>query len=374
MRNQLQPVLFIAGGGTGGHIQPALAIAEAFSARRPEVDIRFCGTANGMESKLVPATGHPFHTIRARGFPRVPSREMMRAFADLFAGRKACAALIRQYQPFAVVGTGGYVCGPLVAAARSAGLPVVLHEQNAFPGRANRMLSRGARLVCVSYEGTARYFPRAREVILTGNPVRNVFFHTDRMEARRALGLPQESRMVLMLGGSQGAASLNSAVLGWVSAGLAEDVRVVMAVGERNWAQVRSQAKGIPGLETHAYLENIHQYMAAADVVISRAGALTCAEIAAIGCPSVLIPYPYAAGDHQTVNAQVFEQTGAAIRIADQDFSADKCSRVLSLLLADPRRRERMGKAARTLARPAAAAQIAQALENIFRESGHGKA
>ncbi len=374
MLKEKHPVLLMAGGGTGGHIQPALAIAEAFAARCPEVEIHFCGTEHGMESKLVPAAGYPYHVVRARGFPRWPSRALVRALADLHAGRKTCTALIRQYHPFAVVGTGGYVCGPLVAAARRAGLPVVLHEQNAFPGRANRYLSRGARLVCTSYENTTRYFPHAQEVLMTGNPIREVFLHTDRLQARQMLGIPEDEHLVLVLGGSQGAVSLNAAVIGWAKVGLPQATRVIMAVGERNWPLVHEQAQDILGLAIHAYLPDVHNYMAAADLLLSRAGALTCAEIAALGRPSVLVPYPHAAGDHQTFNARAFAQKGAAIHIADQAFNADVCGRVLCSLLADPSKRKQMGEAARSLARPAAATQIAQALTKILWESHDGQA
>ncbi len=372
MPERINPSLLVAGGGTGGHIQPAVAIADAFAALHPEVDIRFCGTAHGMESKLIPAAGYPYHPIRARGFPRRPSVELFRASADYLAGRRQCEALIREYRPFAVVGTGGYVCGPLVAAARRAGIPVLLHEQNALPGRANRFLSRGAHSVCISYEGTGTFFPRAKSVLLTGNPVREIFFHTDRDEARNRLGLKDDEQLVLALGGSQGAASINAAILAWSAAGLPPGVRVVLLAGSRNVEQVRSQGAGMPGLEIWDYLNDIHVYMAAADLIVCRSGALSCAEIAALGRASVLVPYPFAAGDHQTFNALVFERQGAAIHIADRDFQSVAAREQMESLLSDPARLLQMGRAARELAKPDAAGMIARRLETILMEAGHG--
>ncbi|NLN45295.1 MAG: undecaprenyldiphospho-muramoylpentapeptide beta-N-acetylglucosaminyltransferase [Clostridiaceae bacterium] len=366
-----RPVLLIAGGGTGGHIQPALAIAEAFAAVHPETDIRFCGTSSGMESTLVPAAGYPFHVIRARGFAGRPSMDWIRAALDLRAGRKACSALIRKVRPFAVVGTGGYVCGPLVAAARRARVPVLLHEQNAFPGKANRYLSRGAHTVCISYEGTERYFPKARNIRLTGNPVRSVFFHTDRGASRTALAIRPEEKMVLVLGGSQGAASINGAILDWAAQGLPAGVKVVLMTGKRNVEAALARGAGLPGLDIRDYLQDVHLYMAAADLLVCRAGALTCAEIAALGRPSVLVPYPYAAGDHQTHNALAFEKRGAAVHVPDAQFTADHAARVLGTLLKDPDKLAHMGEAARSLAMPRAAADIAASLAAILTESGY---
>ena len=372
MPEEKRPALLIAGGGTGGHIQPALAIADAFHAAHPDIPIHFCGTARGLENDLVPAAGYPFHAVRARGFPRKPSLELFHAMADHIAGRRACEKLIQEYRPFAVVGTGGYVCGPLVAAARRLRIPVLLHEQNAFPGRANRFLSRHAHTVCISYEGTGRYFPRAGNVVLTGNPVREVFFSTRREEARGILGLGDGERLVLALGGSLGAASINSAILGWCSGGLPSGVRVVLAAGRRNADETRRLGAGITGLDVRDYLQDAHIYMAAAEVIVCRAGAITCAEIAALGRPSVLVPYPFAAGDHQTFNARAFEQCGAAVLVPDKEFLSLNARDILESLLDNPARLMEMGQAARALARPDAAARIESELETIYKEAGHG--
>jgi UDP-N-acetylglucosamine--N-acetylmuramyl-(pentapeptide) pyrophosphoryl-undecaprenol N-acetylglucosamine transferase len=365
------PTLLIAGGGTGGHIQPALAIADAFASRHPDASIHFCGTAHGLESELIPVAGYPFHPIRARGFPHRPSLDLLPAVVDYFAGRKACSRLIRQYGPFAVVGTGGYVCGPLVAAAKRAGVPVLLHEQNAYPGRANRYLSRGAHTVCISYEGTETWFPGARRVVLTGNPVRGLFFNTGKKEARERLALKENERLVFVMGGSLGAATLNTAMLGWCAGGLPDGVRVVLMAGRKNADAVRREAAGVAGLDVRDYLQDAYLYMAAADLLVCRAGAITCAEIAALGQPSVMVPYPFAAGDHQTHNALAFERQGASIHMADRDFLPEAAGRLIASLLADPGRLHRMGEAAHALAMPDAAASIGEELEALLLESGH---
>ncbi|MBP7402450.1 MAG: undecaprenyldiphospho-muramoylpentapeptide beta-N-acetylglucosaminyltransferase [Clostridia bacterium] len=367
-----KPVLLVAGGGTGGHIQPAIAIADAYAAANPDVEIRFCGTAKGMESTLVPAAGYPYHAVRASGFPRRLSAALWRAAADFVAGRRECARLIRTYRPFAVVGTGGYVCGPLVSAAKKAGVPVLLHEQNAYPGKANRYLSRGAHTVCISYEGTERYFGKAGDTLLTGNPVREVFFRTRSEDARKSLGLADGDRMVLVLGGSQGAASITEAILAWSRAGLPDRVRIVLMVGRKNFEGILREAAGLHGIDVRDYIQDVHVYMAAADLLVCRAGALTCAEIAALGKPSVLVPYPYAAGDHQTFNALAFEREGASLHVPDGAFTPSAAGGILESLLADPDRLRSMGLAAATLAKPDAAASIAERLARIRRETGHG--
>ena len=372
MKGHDAPVLLIAGGGTSGHINPAIAIADAFCARHPDADIRFCGTARGLESRLVPAAGYPIQPIRASGFPNRPSLKALRAIRDFLAGRRACRALIRKYRPFAVVGTGGYVCGPLIAAARGAGVPVLLHEQNAWPGRANRTLSRGARTVCTGYPDTEKYFPKADRVIWTGNPVRASFFSMDRAEARKQLGWSEDRPVVLATGGSQGAVSINRAVLDMMEEGLPESVHVVLAAGPRNEEEVRNEAGPYANLDVYGYLEDMDRYMAAADLLVCRAGALTCAEAAALGKPAVLIPYPYAAGDHQTVNAKALEQAGAAVHVPDNRLSEGRLREEVRSLLNDRARLDAMGRAARSLARPEAAEAVAFELEKLLPDKDRG--
>lgn len=363
----------LAGGGTSGHINPALAIAEQLRRDHPTADIRFCGTARGLESDIVPRAGYSFTAIRARGLPSKPSKEMFRAVADFIAGRSQCRKILREFRPNAVIGTGGYVCSPVVAAASSLGIPVILHEQNAFPGRSNRMMSRNSKAVCVSFPGTERYFPAGTPITLTGNPVREIFFHQDRQTARQALGLDEKQPIVLVMGGSLGARTLNQAVLGlpdtFVSdiagaAGLAP--QIILAAGKQHYDSVKSAAAGKTWLSVHEYIYDVHLYMAAADLLICRAGAMTCAELAALGRPAVLVPYPYAAGDHQTYNARVLSDAGAAVLCPDGQLTPEWLKERLLELFKTPGRLNQMGQAAADLSRPDSAAAICKRIYEVM--------
>jgi UDP-N-acetylglucosamine--N-acetylmuramyl-(pentapeptide) pyrophosphoryl-undecaprenol N-acetylglucosamine transferase len=364
--------LVIAGGGTSGHINPALAIADQVRLDHPDAQIWFCGTARGLESELVPRAGYEFIPIRARGLPNRLNREFMAAVADFLAGRAECRKLLRKIRPDAVVGTGGYVCSPLVSAAARLKIPVLLHEQNAWPGRSNRLMARHSQVVCISLAGAERHFRTRAPIVLTGNPVRPVFFQLDRRQARQSLGLDPDSRVVLATGGSLGARSINEAVLGLAAEPafqtlLARERLVIhLACGQQHASDIQARAAGLPWLVVHAYLHNMPDYLAAADLVISRAGAMTCAELAALGKPAILIPYPFAAGDHQTANARVLEAAGAAITLADRELTAARLAGELARLLPDTPRLTQMSERAAHLAAPDAAAKICRCLYAII--------
>lgn len=358
----------LAGGGTSGHINPALAIAEQLHRDDPAAEIRFVGTARGLESQLVPRAGYPFTAIRARGLPHRLNRELLRAVLDFFAGRAQCRSLLREFRPDAVIGTGGYVCSPLVAAAAALKIPVLLHEQNAFPGRSNRLLAHRSQVVCISMPGAEQYFRTRAPIVLTGNPVRQVFFELDRDTARQRLGWAAAERVILVTGGSLGARSLNQAVLG-----LSQDANfqafinqhpltIHLACGKQHREAVEAAAQDLPWLKVHEYLHDLPLYLAAADLVVGRAGAMTCAELAALGKPAILVPYPFAAGDHQTANAKVSETAGAARRIADSDLTASRLTTELLDLISQPGLLDEMGQKARTLAFPDAAEKICHSL------------
>lgn len=363
----------LAGGGTSGHVNPALAIAEQIKKEDPEADIRFCGTARGIEHEIVPRAGYPFIAIRARGLPRRLSAELFRALADFLAGRRQCRRLIRTFRPDVVIGTGGYVCSPVVAAAASMHVPILLHEQNAFPGRSNRLMARRSQMVCISFPGTERWFSAGTPIVLTGNPVRSLFFQLEREEARRLLQIDPAQPVVLAMGGSLGAQSINQAILGldpWLRDPAAWPAgrrpQIHLAAGQRQYDAVAAAAAGFSWLKVSAYIHDIHLVMAAADLLICRSGAITCSELAALGRPAVLVPYPYAAGDHQTYNARVFADAGAALLCPDQQLNAGWLADNLRSLLADPDRLDGMGRAAKTLARPDAAAAICACMRRVI--------
>lgn len=342
--------ILAAGGGTSGHVYPAIAIADRICKDAPGSVVEFCGTSQGIEKDLIPKAGYRMHEIRASGFPSKISVKMFRALADFRAGRKACIELIRTYKPDAVIGTGGYVCSPLVSAAAAMKVPVILHEQNAFPGRSNRLMSRKAEAVCTGFPGMERYFKTAKRVEYTGNPIRSVFGTIGRKECREKLGFGPDEFVVLAMGGSLGSRTINRAVTGLFDHMSKEKLRVILSAGKQQYKEIKEEMAGKDSLvEIFEYIDETHVYMEAADLIICRAGAITCAEVAAVGVPSVMIPYPFAAGDHQSYNARAFSEAGAGVTVTDTELTAERLSREIGKFLVDREIGIRMGNKAKQL-------------------------
>lgn len=363
----------VAGGGTAGHVLPALAAAGALVARgHPTDSIHFVGSVRGMEARLVPEAGYRITLLPGRGIVRRLALANVGAVTGLVRAVGRALVLTVRSRPSVVLSVGGYASVACAAAAVVLRVPLVLHEANAFPGLANRMAGRFARASAVSFAGTA--LPRA---VLTGNPVRPEVLAVDRSPAgrsaaRAALGLPADGLVVAVFGGSLGARRINEATFGLVEA-WADRAGVVVrhAVGGRDWAQVAGRlAEPTPGgLAYHpvGYEDRMPELYAAADVVVGRAGGTTVAELAAVGLASVLVPLPIAPDDHQTANAMALVRAGAAVVVADADLTAERLVAELDPLLADPGRLRAMGEAARELARPDAAERVADLVERHAR-------
>ena len=342
--------VFLAGGGTSGHIHPAVAIADELKKQDPETQILFCGTAKGLESQIIPSMGYPFEVIRASQLPMKISPKTFRAVKEFLAGRKMCRKLIREQKPDVVVGTGGFVCSPLIAAAHKEKVPILLHEQNAFPGRSNRLMSRYAKIVCTSFKGIEHYFNKHAKVVFTGHPIRGVFADVNREKCREELGLKPEDILILAMGGSLGARTVNESIVKYATEYPDPNVKIALSVGKQRYKEVVEQSKDWPkSIEVFEYIKNPEVYMAAADLFIGRAGAISCAEIQAVGVPSVLIPYPYAAQDHQTFNAKTFVDGDAGVLVPDSE-ALEKVPALVHELIHDTERLEKMRKNALSLA------------------------
>lgn len=367
--------ILFAAGGTAGHINPALSIADACRTRRPEAEIFFCGTENGLEAKMVERAGFPFLPIHASPFRRELSGALLTAVRDLHRGRRECTKIIREKRADLCVGTGGYVCAPLMAAAKKEGVKRLIHEQNVFAGRSNRLTGRGADCVCISFEESAPFFRRAKKVRVTGNPVPEALFQLERDRARQKLGIRLEEGQILILvtGGSLGARRLNRAVLDLAERLCAQQqtpaLKILLAAGARLYEECRERFhEGMaPFLEIKPYIYDMPDHMAAADLLISRAGAISCAEIAAIGRASIMVPYPYAAEDHQTYNARVFEAAGAARLCKDELFDVDYLEKTIREILAEKDALKTMGAAARQLAKAKALPDILEEIDALLR-------
>lgn len=371
-----KPCILFSGGGTSGHIYPALAIAKALNQAHPDVEILFCGTAKGLEAELVPKHGFSFAAIEAQPFSFRPGPAMWRSWKTFKRGQKQCSELLSQRRVVAVVGTGGYVCAPLMAAAAKQNIPVYLHEQNAYPGRSNRLMARHATVVFLGCEAARPYFKRAQNVIFTGNPVREAFFSLTgkegQLRARQALELPIAVKLILLSGGSLGARKINTSVLDFLQEQtLPPDVHLILATGKRLFEETRQEctARRIQlndQVQILPYLENMDLYMAAADLVIGRAGASTCAELGVLRKPSVLIPYPFAAGNHQLINARVLVDEGAAQLVLDEDWDASCLKNCVDELLLKPEQLAKMQNAASGFAKKNTLDLILQALSRAI--------
>ncbi|HVL27767.1 MAG TPA: undecaprenyldiphospho-muramoylpentapeptide beta-N-acetylglucosaminyltransferase [Acidimicrobiales bacterium] len=367
------PFAVIAGGGTGGHVVPALAIGRALVARgHPPSSLHYVGSERGIEARLVPEAGFPLTLLPGRGIQRRLTAENVEAVWGLARASSQAVALLRRLRPRVVVVVGGYASVPCAVAAAALRVPIVVQEQNAVPGAANRLTARVARAAAVAYPGTP--LPRA---VVTGNPVRPEVLAVsrsaaDRAAARSALGLPAGRRVVGVVGGSLGALRINRAVLAALGrwAGRA-DLAVHHVVGERDWDLVGRErpAPADGGLWYRAvrYEDRLPLVMAAADVCVSRAGGNTVAELAVLGAPSVLVPLPGAPGDHQTANARVLVEAGGAVLVPDAELDGDRLAAEVDALLADDGRLAAMGSAAAGAGRRDAADQVAALVEEHAR-------
>jgi UDP-N-acetylglucosamine--N-acetylmuramyl-(pentapeptide) pyrophosphoryl-undecaprenol N-acetylglucosamine transferase len=355
-----------AGGGTGGHLYPALSIAEAVRKRQPEADILFIGTEGKIEARVVPSHGFAFRSIAITGFARKLSLETLVFPARVVAAVATSIGILRSFKPDVVVGTGGYVCGPPLAAGMMLGIPTLIQEQNGYPGVTTRLLATRANEVHLTFESSRRYLKRTDNVFVTGNPTRAAIGSVSRAAGAAAFGLDPARTTVLVVGGSQGATPLNVVLQRSIGLMTAEGAQVLWGCGTRDAEACRRAVAALPGADAARvrvvpYIEQMENAYAACDLAISRSGASTLAELMCAGVPSVLVPYPYAAADHQTENARVMAEAGAAVLIPEARADADLMGAVLALLR-EPGQRQAMSARARNLGRPEAADTLAGAV------------
>jgi len=362
--------VLIAGGGTGGHLYPGIALARELQRRDPSTQVSFVGTASGIEARVVPREGFELDLIHVAGLKGKSRVERAIGFGLLPIATLDSWRVIAKRRPDVVVGVGGFASGPVLAVAALFGYPTMLLEQNALPGITNRLLARFVRAAAVNFEAALSYFPRTGFV--AGNPVRPEFFPAQNEEANDRSNRPRDAARVLIFGGSQGAHAINVAMVEAAPRLAASGIRLAIThqTGERDLDLVRAayERAGLAA-RVEAFIFQIDGEMKAADVVICRAGATTLAELAASRTPAILVPLPTATDDHQRKNAEVFAKTGAAIVIDQRDLTGDALTSALRELMTDPDRRARMSAAAKTLARPDAAQRIADHLETLVEQS-----
>ncbi len=352
----------LTGGGTGGHIYPALAVAKEILRKEPQATFLYIGTAKGLEANLVPRAGIDFRAIEISGFKRRLSVDNVRTVWKFIRSVGQSKAILREFKPDVVIGTGGYVCAPVVYAATRLGVRTIIHEQNVVPGLANAFLARFVDQVAVSFEESFAHFPR-HKTVYTGNPCATEVIHGDSVRARQALSLPEGKRIVLIVGGSRGARAINEATLQLIPK-LAQypDCHFVYVTGEVHYEQISQMVKSNQpsNLTLLPYVHNMPDLLTTTDVIVNRAGASTLAELTALGIPAILIPSPYVTNNHQEKNARGLERQGAAIVITEKELTGDILDRSLHELVADRERWQTMRGQSLSLGKPDAA-------ENIYR-------
>lgn len=355
--------VIIAGGGTGGHVFPAISIAEEISKRDGKNDILFVGTERGLENDLLSKRGYRIKHISAEGIKGKGLAKSVKALFSALRGLMDSVSIIREFKPDVVLGVGGYVSGPMVLAASVYGIPTAICEQNAFPGVTNRILGKFVKRVFTTFEKSSRFFS-SKKIVLTGNPVRSEILKVDRDE--RSDG----TTAILVFGGSQGAHKLNSSVPEALGRIERDDISVIHQTGPGDYENVKKAYENF-GIQARVlpFIEDMAGAYAEADFVIGRAGAGTIAEITALGKPSLLIPYPYAANNHQMENAKVLGSVGASVLVEDKDATPENLLKALT----DALRKDKlnsMASRARTLGNPRAAQTI---VDEIIRLSGVNK-
>jgi len=367
--------IIVSGGGTGGHIYPAITIIRTIQQRVPDANFLYVGTAKGLEADIIPKEHLPFETVNIQGFERHLTPDNILRAGKAMAGVLKAMRIVQHFHPDVAIGTGGYVCGPILLASSLLHVPTLIQEQNVVPGITNKILSKFVTKIAVGTPEAMAHFPREK-VAYTGNPIRSEVLSARREEGASAFGFDPAKRTVLISGGSRGARAINRAVIPvLVEAMKHPEVQYLHVTGKAEYEDIlrRALAAGFePDRAKHIkivpYLYNMPEAMAMTDLAIFRAGATGLAELTARGIPAILIPYPYAAENHQEHNARALEAADAARVILNADLTPEALSSVLTELLSEPLKLKAMAEASHRLGRPQAAADIADMVLSIAKK------
>lgn len=368
--NQTAPRIIISGGGTGGHIFPAIAIANALKAAYPDAEILFVGAEGKMEMEKVPVAGYHIVGLPVVGLQRTFSlKNLLLPFKLMKSIRKA-SIIISDFRPDVVVGVGGYASGPVLWSAQQKHIPTLIQEQNSYAGLTNKILGKRAKCICTAYQGMERFFAKDK-IVLTGNPIRQDLFHLDelRTEALKFFGLDPAKKTILLLGGSLGARTMNESAAASLQALQAADVQMIWQTGKFYFEQARQQqaATNNDQIKVHAFIYRMDYAFAAADMVVSRAGAGTVSELCVVGKPAILVPSPNVSEDHQTKNAMALVNQQAAIMVSDHEAKNTLFNQALSLLH-DQSSQQHLRNNIRQLALPDAAKTIAKIIVGLVKK------
>jgi len=344
--------VIVAAAGTAGHINPGLAIANKIKEKEPNSEIIFIGTTRGLENDLVPRAGYELKTIEAYGLSKQISIENFKRICTTLKATGKARKIIQNFKPDVIVGAGGYICGPVVWAAKKEKIPVVLHESNAFPGKAVKFLAKKADTVLISFEEARQRITNAKKIVFTGTPVKiekKEYTRNERMMILQTGGLQENLPTILIFGGSQGAQKINEAVIGILENGLNKKYQIIWATGPKQYSIIKEQLAqkninidNIENAKILPYIYNMEEVMNVANVIVARSGAMTITEISNLGKPSILIPLPNVSQDHQLYNAKVLADVGAAKIILNNELTKDNLNAEIEKIIENPEQMKKM--------------------------------
>ena len=358
--------ILLSGGGTGGHVYPAIAIANKIKEENPEAEIIFVGTEKGIESEIVPKYGYELKTVTVQGFKRKIDFENVKRVFKLFKGLEQSRKIVKKFKPDVVIGTGGYVSGPVLFNSSMSKVPTIVHEQNSFPGVTNKILAKMVTKVLTSFEDSPERFPEETrsKLVLTGNPVRKEILISKKSVSRRKLGIQEDKKMVLCYGGSGGSRKINDSMKLVIRNLVNDDIAFIYATGKNFYDGFISDINDLdlkPYQKVVPYLEDMATALAACDIVIGSAGAISLAEITALGKPSIIIPKAYTAENHQEYNAKSVESKGAGIAILEKNLTPETLNETVYKLLGDRDLLLDMSNASKEIGKP-------EAIDIIYKE------
>ena len=347
--------VIVAAAGTGGHINPGIAIANKIKEKEPSSEIIFIGTNRGLENDLVPRAGYKLKTINAYGFDRSISLDNIKKIYKTFRSIKEAKKIIEEFKPDVILGTGGYICVPVGLAAKKKNVPVVLHESNAFPGASIKLLSKKADKILLGFEDAKARLPKAKKIVVTGTPtkVKRVnILKEKKQEILSENGLNDQKPIVLFFGGSQGAQSINNSLIEIIVNKKNENYQIMWAAGPAQYEEIKNNLKEkhnleidkIPNVKIMPYIYNMEEMMNIVDLVVCRSGAMTITEIANVGKPAIFIPFPFATENHQEYNARVLEKVGSAKIILDKNLTSNVLNDEIQNMVKDREKLNKMGE------------------------------
>lgn len=352
--------VIIAAAGTGGHINPGIAIANKIKKENKDAKITFIGTIRGLENDLVPRAGYDLQRIEAYGIKRKISINNIKNMFKTLHSYKEARNIVKKLKPDIVIGTGGYICGPVISAANKYKIPTMLHESNAYPGVAVKFLSSRVNTVLVGFEDAKKRLPKAKKVIVSGTPtkIRKVNLTEDKkLDLKRELKIKNDLPIALVFGGSQGAKSINNALKKIIENKLNENYNIVWAAGQGQYEEVKEELEekglsinNIKNTTILPYIYNMEEVMNLADIIVARSGAMTITEVAIVGKPAIFIPFPFATENHQEYNAKVLANRGAARIILDKDLNSDILNKQIREIISNKSLQSQMSKKAEEVA------------------------